>query len=78
MILIDALIRWLYISLLLTRNRAFAKLPAQIIRLRVQFPGYPIKSIRPDDTSEFTSRSFNDYCLEVGIDVEYSVAHTHT
>ena len=44
----------------------------------MQFPDYPIKSIKLDDASEFTPRSFNDYCLVIGIDVEHPVAHTHT
>ncbi|XP_074318106.1 uncharacterized protein LOC141654894 [Silene latifolia] len=37
MVLIDASTRWCHVSLLSTRNVAFAKLLAQIIRLRAQF-----------------------------------------
>ena len=54
-VLIDASTRWSYVSLLSTRNLAFAKLLTQIIKLRVQFPDYPIKAIRLDNASEFTS-----------------------
>ena len=78
MVLIDALTRWSYVSLLSTRNLAFAKLLAQIIKLRAQFPDYQIKSIRLNNASEFTSRLFNDYCLTIGIDVEHHMTHTHT
>ena len=45
MVLIDASTRWLYIHLLLTRNLAFARLLAQIIRFIAQFLDYAIKTI---------------------------------
>ena len=78
MVLIDASTRWSHVSLLSTRNLAFARLLAQIIRLRAQFPDYPIKIIRLDNASEFTSQAFNDYCMSIGIKVEHPVAHVHT
>ena len=78
MVLIDASIRWSYVSLLPTRNLAFTKLHAQIIILRAQFLDYPIKSIRLDNVGEFTSRSFNNYYLAIRIYVEHPVAYTHT
>jgi len=31
-----------------------------------------------DNAGEFTSKAFNDYCLALGINVEYSVPHVHT
>ncbi|CAH9069169.1 unnamed protein product, partial [Cuscuta epithymum] len=71
MVLIDASTRWSHVSLLSTRNFAFANLLAQIIRLRSQFPDYSIKKIRLDNAGEFTSQSFNDYCMSIGIDVEH-------
>jgi transposase InsO family protein len=46
--------------------------------LRAQFPDYPIKKIRLDNASEFTSKAFDDYCMSIRIDVEHPVAHTHT
>ncbi|WOH11600.1 hypothetical protein DCAR_0831090 [Daucus carota subsp. sativus] len=61
MILIDASTRWSHVCLLTTRNTAFAKLLAPIIKLRAQFPDHPIKSIRLDNAAEFTSATFNDY-----------------
>lgn len=42
MVLIDASTRWSHVCLLSTRNVTFARLLAQIIRLLVQFPDYPI------------------------------------
>ena len=56
----------------------FARLLAQIIRLKAQFPDYTIKTIRLDNAGEFTSQAFNDYCMSTGITVEHPVAHVHT
>ena len=76
MILIDASTRWSHVCLLSTRNVAFARLLAQIIRLRAQFLDYPIKTIHLDNAGEFTSQTSIDYCMSVGI--KHPVAHTHT
>jgi hypothetical protein len=78
MVLIDASTRWSHVCLLSTRNVAFARLFAQIIRLREQFPDYSIQSIRMDNAVEFTSQAFYDYCMSISINVEHHVAHTHT
>ena len=61
MVLIDASTRWSHISLLSTRNLAFARLLAQLIKLRAHFPDTPIKTIRLDNAGEFISDSFNNY-----------------
>ena len=50
----------------------------QIIRLRAQFHDYQIRKICLDNISEFTSQTFDDYCMIIGIDVEHLVAYTHT
>ena len=42
---------------------AFARMLAQIIRLKAQFPDYTIKTTRLDNAGEFTSQAFNDYCM---------------
>ena len=78
MVLIDALTRWSHACLLLTRNVAFTRIHAQIIRLRAQFPDFPIKKIHLNNAAEYTSQAFNDHCMPIGIDVEYLVAHTYT
>ena len=70
--------RWSHVCLLTTRNIAFSRLLAQIIKLRAQFPYYPIKSTKLDNAGEFTSQTFTDYCMSVRINIEHSVAHTHT
>ena len=53
MVLVDASTRWSHVALLSTRNAAFAKLLAQIIKLRAHHPDHPIKSIRLDNAGEF-------------------------
>ena len=63
MVLIDASTRWSHACLLFTRNVAFTRLLAQIIRLREQFPDFSIKKIHLDNTAEYTSQAFNDYCM---------------
>ena len=78
MVLIDVSTRWSHICLLSTQNQAFAKLLAQLIKLRAHFLDYPIKKIRLDNAGEFTSHAFNEYCMSIGIEVEHLVAHVHT
>ena len=78
MVLVDASIRWSHVCLLSTCNVAFARLLAQIIKLWVHFPDHSIKLIRLDNAGEFTSKTFDEYCKSVGIDVEHPVPHVHT
>ena len=78
MVLIDASTRWSHVCLLSTRNVAFSRLLAQMIKLRAQFLDYSIKTIRLDNVGEFTSQTFTDYYMSVEINVEHHVAHTHT
>ncbi|GJW92904.1 retrovirus-related pol polyprotein from transposon TNT 1-94 [Tanacetum coccineum] len=78
MVLIDASSRWSHVSLLSTRNVAFAKFLAQIIKLKAHIPDYTVKHVKLDNAGEFTSQAFNDYCMSVGIIVEHPVAHVHT
>jgi hypothetical protein len=78
MVLIDASTRWSHVCLLSARNHAFAKIIAQIIKLKAQYPEHRIQSIRMDNAAEFTSHAFNDYCMALGIQVQHSVPYVHT
>ena len=78
MVLVYASTHWSHVCLLSTRNLAHARLLAQIIKLRAHFPDHPIKTIRLDNVGEFSSTTFHDYCMSLGIEVQYHVAHTHT
>jgi len=67
MVLIDVSTRWSHICLLSTRNQTFAKLLAQLIKLKAHFPDYPIKKICLHNVGEFTSHAFNEYCMSIGM-----------
>ena len=69
MVLIDASTRWSHVCLLSTRNHVFVKIIAQVIRLRAHNPEHQIQSIRIDNAAEFSSKTFNDYCMALGIQV---------
>ena len=56
---------------------AFVRLLAQIIRLRAHFLDNAIKTNRLDNVGEFTSQTFNDYYMSVGINVEHPTAYVH-
>ena len=64
--------------LLSTRNNAFSKFIAKLIKLRAQYLDYSIKSIRMDNASEFTSKAFDDYGMIIGIKAEHLVPYVHT
>jgi len=76
--MVDVSSRWSHVCLLSTRNVTFARFFTQIIRLRVQILDYTIKKVRLDNAGEFTSQTFNDYCMSIGIVVEHPVTHVHT
>jgi hypothetical protein len=78
MVLIDASTKWSHVCLLSTCNIGFARLLAQIIRLRAQFSDYPIQSILIDNAGEFTFQAFYDFCMSIGINVKHPITHTHT
>lgn len=78
MVLIDISTWWSHVCLLSAHNMALVRLLAQLIRLRVYFPEYLIKKMSFDNANEFTSQTFIDYYIFVGIDVEHSIAHVHT
>lgn len=66
------------VCLLSTRSIAFARLIAQIIKLRAQFPDHLIKSIRLDNTRKFTSQTFDDYYMILESDIAHHVLHVYT
>jgi hypothetical protein len=78
MVLIDASTRWSHVCLLSTCNHAFAKFMMQVIRLKLNYPKYRIKSICMDNAAKFSSRASNDYCMAQGIEVHHSVPYVHT
>ena len=43
-----------------------------------QFPDHPIKTIHLDNAGDFSSQAFLNYCMSLGIEVQYPIAHVHT
>lgn len=78
MVFINASMKWLHVDLLFTKNDAYDKLLAQIIRLRSHHSDYPIKSIRLDNATELTSKSFYDYYMSLGIDMKHPIPYVRT
>jgi hypothetical protein len=77
MVLIDASTRWSHVSLLSTRYQAFAKIMAQLIKLKAYYPKHRIQSIRMYNAAKFLSRAFNDYCLALGIQIQHFIPYIH-
>ena len=78
MVLVDTNSKWSHVCLLSGQNVEFVKLFAEIIKLRAYFPDYTINNIRLDNSGEFTSQTFDNYCMSIGISTEHLVAHVHT
>lgn len=78
MVLLNASTRWSHVALFSTRDPEFPKLLTEIIKLRAHHPDYLIKSIRLDNIAEFTSKTFSDYCITLGIDLEHLGAYVHS
>ena len=51
------------------------KVLAQLVKLRYHFPDYPFKKICINNTSEFTSYTFHEYCMSMRIEVEHPIEH---
>jgi hypothetical protein len=63
MVLIDTSIKWSHMCLLSTHNHAFSKFMMQVVRLKMNYHEYRIKSIQMDNVAKFSFRAFNDYCM---------------
>ena len=63
---------------IINAHRLIYTFTCAVIKLQTHFSEYNIKSIRMDNAKEFTSKSFNEYCASLGIEVEPLVPHVHT
>ena len=77
LVLVDAAGVHFEVSLLSTRNLAFSKIMASLIRFRTHFPENPVKTLRMDNAKEFRSQKFEDYCVATGISLSYAVPYEH-
>jgi transposase InsO family protein len=78
MVLVNASGIHFELCLLSTRNVAFAKLLAMLIKFRTHSLDFPVKTLRMDNAGEFRSQHFEDYCLATGIELTYSVPYEHS
>jgi hypothetical protein len=63
--------KWSQVALLSTRNLVFSRILAHILKLKAQFPDNRLMKLQVDNASEFTSHTFDDFCITAGIDVQY-------
>ena len=66
------------VSLLSSRNIVFAKLLAMLIKFRTHHPDFSVKTLRMDNSKEFRSKHFEDYCTAIGIDLTYAAPYEHS
>jgi hypothetical protein len=78
MILVDASTRWPNVFLVSTHNHTFAKFMTQVIRPKANYPEHRLQSVQLDNVVEFSLRTFNDYCMTQGIEVQHLVPYVHT
>ena len=78
LVLVDASGAHAEVSLLTTRNMAFPKILAMILRFRAHFPDKQIQTLRMDNAREFRSHAFEDFCTVTGIELTYSVPYEHS
>ena len=65
------------VSLLSTQNIAFAKILASLLKFRIHYPDYPVKTFCMDNAKEFRSQKFEDYCVATGILLAYAIPYEH-
>ena len=78
LVLVDASGCHAKVSLLSTRNMAFPKLLAMILKIRAHYPNANIKTLCMDNAGEFKSQTFEDYCVASGITLTYAVPYEHS
>jgi hypothetical protein len=78
MVIKDGSSRYIDTDLLATKNLAFVKILTTIIQLKNLYPQASIKLIRVDNAKEFTTKSFENYCIANGINLETSITQVHT
>lgn len=77
LVLINVSNKQSHILLLSIRNMVFANLISMLIHFRTHFLDYLIKTLHIDNAKEFTSKSFEDYCIATGIKLTYCIPYEH-
>lgn len=77
LVLVDALRRNAEVSLLTTRNMAFPKTLAMILKFKNNFSENHISFLKMDNALEFKSRAFEDFCIASRIKLTYFGPYDH-
>ena len=77
LVFVDAVGVHFEVSLLSTWNIVLSKILASLIKFRALYPKYPVKFLHIDNTQEFKSYAFEDYCQATWISLTYGVAYEH-
>jgi transposase InsO family protein len=74
LVIIDNYSRYSWVFLLERKGKVFEHFRSLALRLNNEHPNY-LKAIRSDNGTEFRNGSFNQFCLEHGVDQQFSTPH---
>jgi transposase InsO family protein len=71
LVIVDDYSRYSWVFLLESKNEVFEHFRSLALRLNNEHPNF-LKAIRSDNGTEFRNTSFDEFCLEHGIDQQFS------
>jgi transposase InsO family protein len=74
LVIIDEYSRYSWIFFLESKDDVFEHFQSLALRLNNEHPNF-LKAIRCDNETEFRNASFDQFCLEHGVDQQFSVLH---
>ena len=78
MVLVDATSIHFEVSLLSSRNVVFAKLLTMLIKFRIHYSDFLVKTLRMNNAKELRFQHFEDCCVATSIELIYSVPYKHS
>ena len=74
--IVDSSSRWSYAALLSHKSQVYPRILSQYLKLRTSYSECPIKKVRVDNASEFTSATLQRFFESQGIALETSTPYT--
>jgi transposase InsO family protein len=74
LVIIDDYSRYSWVFFLESKDQVFEHFRLLALRLNNEHPN-SLKAIRSNNVTEFRNASFDDFCLEHGIDQQFSTPH---
>jgi transposase InsO family protein len=74
LVIIDDFPCYSWVFFLKSKDEVFAHFWSLALRLNNELPNY-LKAIRSDNGTEFKNTSFDQFCLEHGVDQQFSAPH---